>query len=138
MPFPFRHPTQSGIVTQSGIADVLEEIGRDGPCVPLWLVVELPADDFSDKIRYDEETDLLLASRGKFIGFATSKEELDRMTTATLGNIEVQKDPEEEPTHEVLADYVYLTYKAEFRGTADLQTLLEFMLAERMLKPQAP
>jgi hypothetical protein len=134
MPFPFRHPTQSGIVTQSGIADVLEEIGRDGPCVNLWLVVELPANDFSDKINYDEETDLLMASRGKFVGFARSKEELDQMTTTEFTGAEV---PAEEGDAVVaLPGHVYLTYRAQFRGTADLQTLLEFLLEENLLQPQ--
>jgi hypothetical protein len=139
MPFPFRHPTQSGTVTQSGIADVLEELGRDGPNVEMWLVVELPSDSFSDKIRYDEETDLLLASKGKFIGFARSREELEQMTTTEFTGAEDPDDElEEGKTKEVLPGHVYLTYRAQLRGTADLQTLLEFLLAEKMLQPQTP
>jgi len=117
----------------------LEEDSEDipsGPLVPLWLVVALPADNFSDKIDYDEKMDLLLAPEGKFVGFALNGEELAKMTTSTLGEVEVRKEPEEGPTTEVLADYVYLTYKAEFKGTEDLQKLLEFLLAEGMLKPQ--
>jgi len=137
MPFPFKHPTQSGIVTQSGIADVLEELGRDGPNVDLWLVVELPSDDFSDKIRYDEETDLLLASRGKFIGFARSREELDQMTTTEFTGAEEPDDvPEGGEVKIARPGHVYLTYRAQLRGTADLQTLLEFLLAENLLQPQ--
>jgi hypothetical protein len=58
------------------------------------------------------------------------------MTTAKLGEIEVPNGPKDAPSIEVLADYVYLTYKAEFKGTEDLQKLLEFLLAEGMLKPQ--
>jgi len=107
-----------------------------GPLVPLWLVVALPADNFSEKIEYDEKTDLLLAPEGKFVGFAQSREELAEMTTAKLGEIEVKKGPDDEPTTEVLADFVYLTYKAEFKGTEDLQKLLDFLLVEGMLKPQ--
>ncbi len=119
----------------------LEEASEEipsGPLVNLWLVVKLPADDFSKKIEYNEEMDLLLAPEGEFVGFAHTREELTVMTTAKLGETEVQGEPEEAPTIEVLADYVYLTYKAEFRGTEDLQKLLEFLLAEGMLKPQTP
>lgn len=107
-----------------------------GPLVPLWLVVALPADDFSDKIDYDEKMDLLLAPEGKFVGFALTREELNKMTTSTLEEIESREGPEGAPATEVLADCVYLTYKAEFKGTEDLQKLLEFLLAEGMLKPQ--
>jgi hypothetical protein len=131
MPFPIVHPT-----TQSGTPSVLEEIGHDGALVPLWLVVALPADDFSKKIDYNEELDLLLAPEGNFVGFAHTREELSEMTTAKLGEIEVPNGPKDAPSIEVLADYVYLTYKAEFKGTEDLQKLLEFLLAEGMLKPQ--
>jgi hypothetical protein len=112
-----------------------EEI-PSGPLVPLWLVVALPADNFSEKIEYDEKTDLLLAPEGKFVGFAKTREELAEMTTAKLGEIEVKKGPKDTPRVEVLADFVYLTYKAEFKGTEDLQKLLDFLLVEGMLKPQ--
>ncbi len=103
-----------------------EEISA-GPLINLWLVVELPSNDFSKKIEYNEELDLLLASEGKFVGFARTREELIQMTTSSL-------DPES--ADEVSASHVYLTYRAEFRGTKDLQKLLEFLLAEGMLKPQ--
>lgn len=117
----------------------LEEDSEDtpsGPLVPLWLIVALPADNFSDKIDYDEKMDLLLAPEGKFVGFALGREELAKKTTSVLEEIESREGPEGAPTTEVLADYVYLTYKAEFKGTEDLQKLLEFLLAEGMLKPQ--
>ena len=107
-----------------------------GPLVNLWLVVALPANDFSKKIEYNEELGLLLAPEGKFIGFAHTREELHRMTTSKLEETEARGEPEDGPAIEVLADYVYLTYRAEFRGTEDLQKLLEFLLVEGMLKPQ--
>ncbi len=107
-----------------------------GPLVPLWMVVALPADDFSKKIDYDDKMDLLLAPEGKFVGFALGREELAKMTTSKLEEIESREGPEGAPSIEVLADFVYLTYKAEFKGTEDLQKLLEFLLAEGMLKPQ--
>lgn len=107
-----------------------------GPLVNLWLLVALPANDFSEKIEYNEELDLLLAPEGKFVGFAHTREELLRMTTSKMRETEVRGEPGDGPAIEVLADYVYLTYKAEFKGTEDLQKLLEFLLAEGMLKPQ--
>ncbi|KKK89388.1 hypothetical protein LCGC14_2733580 [marine sediment metagenome] len=119
---------------------------RDGPSkedhsslnVPLWLIVEISAQDFSSKIDYNEELDLLLAPKGNFIGFATSSDELDSITTSKSREVKVCISGSEGGVQtEVRADYVYLTYKAGFKGTKDLQKLLEFLLKEGMLKPQS-
>ncbi len=106
------------------------------PSVSLWLIVEIPKEKFSEKIEYNEELDLLLAPAGKFIGFALSGLDVDKMTTSKLKEVELRGEPEEGLRKEVVAESVYLTYKAEVRGHKELLKLLEFLLAEKMLKPQ--
>jgi len=108
-----------------------------GALVPLWMVVEVSAQDFSEKIEYNEELDLLLAPEGRFVGFAKSKAEADEMTTGKLVELAPPETEDEKILPKVKTDSVYLTYKADFRGTADLQKLLEFLLTEGLLKPQS-
>lgn len=110
--------------------------GYSGPGADLWMVVEVPKERFSEKIEYDEKLDLLLASEGKFVGFAKTKIEVDKMTTSKLKEVEIQGSPEDSGRKDLVAESVYLTYKAQVRGTSDLKKLLEFFLSEGMLKPQ--
>ena len=112
------------------------EPGYSGPGVDLWMIVEVPKEKFSDKIEYDARLDLLLAPEGKFAGFAKTRAEADGMTTSKLKEVEVRGTPEDGVRKEVVGDSVYLTYKAQIKGTSDLKKLLEFFLSEGMLKPQ--
>ncbi len=128
-------------VLQAGGFDFEGDKKYNGPNVTLWFVVEIGKKNFSEKIDYNEELGLLLASDGRFIGVARSLTELEEMTTAKSREVEVvdkPKDGESKSTvHiETVTDNVYLTYKAEVRGTEGLEKLLAFLLAEEMLKPQ--
>lgn len=155
MYYPFIDPSIAGTVTthsgsemhmnpwavlayaaQMGQLDLDEEMGYRGPNVDIWLIVEIDKKNFSERIEYDEELDLLLAPEGKFVGFASTKAEADRMTTAKLKEVEVRGEPEDGIRHEVVADAVYITYKAEIKGQKELRKLLEFLKSEGMLKPQ--
>jgi hypothetical protein len=104
--------------------------------VDLWMVVEIDKKGFSEKLEYDAELDLILAPEGNFVGIAATKIRADEMTTSRAVSVPIRNENGDRIGEEVVAEHVYLTYKATIKGTTELKKLLAFLKSEGMLQHQ--
>ena len=104
--------------------------------IDLWMIVEIEKKGFSEKLEYDPELDLILAPDAKFLGFAATKVRTDEMTTTKVIEVPIRNEEGERIGENILAESVYLTYKATIKGTTELKKLLAFLKSEGMLQHQ--
>ena len=89
------------------------------PRTSFWLVIGLPADDYSERIEMHDEIPMLMpvSGSGVLVGLAKEKTELDKML------MEDEK-------------HVHLTYKVKIQGQKAWRDLIEFLAKHDMLEKE--
>jgi hypothetical protein len=92
-----------------------------GDSVVFWVVVQLPKEDFSDKLDFHEKIPMMMPAEdsGVLLGIAKSGKELDQMTTDSTGQ------------------HVHLVYKIRLQGQKSWRTLLEFLGEHNMIERES-
>lgn len=125
----------SGIVTQDPIYQdwvanmqaYAAALGNTGlPTHHFWIVIKVKAEGFSENVDVHESLPMVLPieGAGEFVGVASSKEELDEMTTPS-GD---PKDPRR--------GFIFITYKVKIQGPEPWKLLLEYLAQHNMLESE--
>ena len=95
--------------------------------VDMWYVVQMPGGDYADNLYEHPEIPMMVPKKGRFIGIARTKDEMEKMTNDWDEN---QPNTSGKPRH------VYLVYKIQIRGVKQMLETLEFFHSRGMLQRQ--